>query len=152
MQTKTVWCNSINQRRCDMLKVGFLIAKIWQPWYNDNKNMDCCSRLSFLDNKWFCSVQLLSRVQLFVTPWTAARQASRSITNPRACSNSCPWSRWCHPAISSSVVPFSSCPQSLPASGSFLMSQLFPSSGQSTRASTWASVLSMKIQGGFSSG
>ena len=44
--------------------------------------------------------------------------------------NSCPLSRWCHPAISSSVVPFSSCPQSLPASGSFLMSQFFPSGGK----------------------
>ena len=50
---------------------------------------------------------------------------------PRVYSNSCPSSRWCHPAISSSVVPFSSCPQSLPASGSFPMSQLFKSGGQS---------------------
>ena len=46
---------------------------------------------------------------------------------PRVCKNSCPLSRWCHPTISSSVVPFSSCPQSFPASGSFLMSQLFAS-------------------------
>ena len=50
---------------------------------------------------------------------------------PRVCSNSCPLSRRCHPAISSSVVPFSSCPQSLPASGSFPMSQPFTSGGQS---------------------
>ena len=50
---------------------------------------------------------------------------------PRVYSNSCPLSRWCHPAISSSVVPFSSCPQSLPASGSFPVSQLFASSGPS---------------------
>ena len=50
----------------------------------------------------------------------------------RVHSNSCPLSRWCHPAISSSVVPFSSCPQSLPASESFLMSQLFVCGGQST--------------------
>ena len=49
---------------------------------------------------------------------------------PRVYSNSCPLSRWCHPAISSSVVSFSSCPQSLPASGSFPMSQLFASGGQ----------------------
>ena len=49
---------------------------------------------------------------------------------PRVYSNSCPSSRWCHPAISSSVVPFSSCPQSLPASGSFPMSQFFASGGQ----------------------
>ena len=49
---------------------------------------------------------------------------------PGACSNSCPLSRWCHPTISSSVIPFSSCLQSFPASGSFLMSQLFTSGGQ----------------------
>ena len=54
--------------------------------------------------------------------------------SPRVCSNSCPLSQWCHPTISSSVVPFSSCLQSFPASGSFLMSQLFASGGQSTGA------------------
>ena len=59
----------------------------------------------------------------------------------RVHSNSCPSSRWCHPAISSSVVPFSSCPQSLPASGSFPISQLFAWGGQSTGASALASVL-----------
>ena len=61
-------------------------------------------------------VQLLSWVWLLVTLWTAARQASLSIMNSGACSNSCPSSRWCHPAISPSVIPFSFCPQSLPAS------------------------------------
>ena len=61
-------------------------------------------------------------------------------------SNSCPSSQWCHPAISSSVVPFSSCPQSLPASGSFPMSQLFTSDGESIGVSASASVLPMNIQ------
>ena len=61
-------------------------------------------------------------------------------------SNSCPSSRWCHPAISSSVIPFSSCPQSLPASGSFPMSQLFAWSSQSIGVSASASVLPMKTQ------
>ena len=61
-------------------------------------------------------------------------------------SNSCPSSRWCHPAISSSVVPFSSCPQSLPASGSFPMSQLFTWDGWSTGVSALASVLPMNTQ------
>ena len=56
----------------------------------------------------FSSVQLLSCVRLFVTPWTAARQTSLSITDSRVHSNSCPLSRWSHPTISSSVVPFSS--------------------------------------------
>ena len=65
---------------------------------------------------------------------------------PRACSDSCPSSWWCHPTISSSVIPFSSCLQSFPASGSFLMSQFFPLGGQSTGASALASVLPMNIQ------
>ena len=68
---------------------------------------------------------------------------------PRDCSNSCPFSRWCYPTISLSVVPFSSCPQSLPASGSFPMSQFFASVGQSIRASASASVLPMNIQDWF---
>ena len=65
---------------------------------------------------------------------------------PGVYSNSCPSSRWCHPAISSSVVPFSSCPQFLPASGSFPMSQLFTWGGQSTGVSASASVLPMNTQ------
>ena len=75
------------------------------------------------------SVQSLSHVQLFATPWTAARQASCPLPSPRACSNSCPLGQWCHPTISSSVVPFSSCLQSFPASGSFPVSQFFASGG-----------------------
>ena len=61
--------------------------------------------------------------------------------------NPCPLSRWCHPAISSSVIPFSSCPKSLPASVSFLMSQLFALGGQSTGVSALASFLPKKSQG-----
>ena len=63
--------------------------------------------------------------------------------------NPCPLSQWCHPIISSSVVPFSSCPQSFPASGSFQMSQLFASGGQSIGVSASASVLPMNIQDWF---
>ena len=68
---------------------------------------------------------------------------------PRAYSNSCPSSWWCHPAISSSV-PFSSCLQSFPASMSFPMSQFFTSGGQSIEASASASVIPMNIQDWFS--
>ena len=68
---------------------------------------------------------------------------------PRACSNSCPLGWWCHPTISSSVVPFSFRLQSFPASGSFPMSQFFTSGGQSTGVSASASVLPMNIQGWF---
>ena len=94
----------------------------------------------------FSSVQSLSRVWLFATPWIAACQAFLSITNSRT-SDSRPSSQWCHSAISSSVVPFSSCPQSLPASESFPMSQPFPWGGQSTGVSALASFLPKKSQG-----
>ena len=70
--------------------------------------------------------------------------------SPWVCSNSCSLSQWCHPTILSSVTPFSSCPQSFPASGSFPISWLFASGGQSIGAS--ASVLPMNIQGWFSLG
>ena len=68
---------------------------------------------------------------------------------PRACSNSCPSSRWCHPAVSSYVVPFSSCLKSLPASGSFPISHFFTSGSQNIGASASASVLPMTIQDWF---
>ena len=69
--------------------------------------------------------------------------------SPGVCSNSCPLSQWCHPTIWSSVVPFSFCFQSFPASGSFPMSRLFASDGQSIGASASASALPMNIQGWF---
>ena len=100
----------------------------------------------------FSSVQLLSSVRLFVIPWTAAHQASLSNTNSQSLSNPCPLSQWCHPAISSSVVPFSSCPQSFPASGSFPMSQLFASGGQGIGVSASTSVLPMSTQDWFALG
>ena len=65
---------------------------------------------------------------------------------PRVYPNSCPLSWWCHPTVSSSIVPFSSCPQSFPASGSFQMSQLFTSGGQSIGVSASTSILPMNIQ------
>ena len=99
----------------------------------------------FLVGYWYfpriSSVQSLSRVRLFATPWITAHQASLSITNS--------WfllKLMCHSAISSSVIPFSSCPQSLPVSGSFPMSQLFAWGGQSIRVSASASVLPMNTQ------
>ena len=96
-----------------------------------------------------CCFQSLSRVQLFVTPWTIARQGSLSITNSRACSNSCPSSLWYHPTISSSVVLFSSCSQSYPASGSFPMNQFFTSGDQRIEFSASASVLPVNMQDWF---
>ena len=148
------------------------------------------------------SVQLLSCVRLFATPWTTACQASLSFTlspnlfklmsfelvmpfnhliytyiymiyiqfscsvvsdslwphepqharppcpspTPGVYPNPCPSNQWCHPTISSSVVPFSSCPQSFPASGSFQMNQLFTSGGQRIAISASVSVLPMNTQ------
>ena len=102
----------------------------------------------------FSSVQLLSHVQLFATPWTAAYQAITCPSPAHPCPSqtpgvypkSCQLSRWCHPTISSSVIPFSSCPQSFPAPGSFQMNQLFASCGQSIGVSASASVLPMNTQ------
>ena len=73
-------------------------------------------------------------------------QHARPSPTPRVYPNLCPLTQWCHPAISSSVVPFSSCPQSLPASGSFPMSQPFAWGGQNTGVSASASVLPMNTQ------
>ena len=92
----------------------------------------------------FSSVQSLSRVQLSATPWTA--QLPCPSLTPGAYSNSCLLSWWCHPTISSSVIPFSSCPQSFPVSGSFQMSQLFASGSQRIGASGSTSVLPKNTQ------
>ena len=123
----------------------------------------------------FSSVQSLSHVWLFVSPWKgwfpswfSSDQFSCSVVSnslqphwlqhtrlpcpsptPRACSNSCPSSQWCHPTISTSVIPFSSSLQSFPASGSFPMSQFFTSGDQSIGVLASASVLSVNTQDGL---
>ena len=97
----------------------------------------------------FSSVQSLSHVWLSVTPWLQhARLPCPSLT-PQAYSNSCPLCWSCHPTISSSVMPFSSCLQSFPASGSFPVRQLFALGGQSIGVSASASVLPINIQDWF---
>ena len=96
----------------------------------------------------FSSVQF-SRSVVSDSLWPHELQHARppcpSLT-PRVYPNSCPLSWWCHPTVSSSVVPFSSCPQSFPASGSFQMSQLFASCGQSIGVSASTSVLPKNTQ------
>ena len=93
-------------------------------------------------------VHWLSCVQLICNPHALQHTRLPCPSPPlRACSDSCPLSRWCHPTISSSVIPFSSCLQSFPASEAFLMSRLFISGGQSIAAS--ASILPMNIQDWF---
>ena len=97
-------------------------------------------------------LQFSSVTQSCPTLWLHGLQHTRlpcPSPTPRACSNSCPLSRWCHPTVSSSVVPFSSCFQSFPASGSFPMNQFFSSGGQSIRVSASASDLPMCVQDWF---
>ena len=98
------------------------------------------------------SVQLLSRVQLCDPMNCSTPGLPVPSPTPGAYPNPCPMSQWCHPTISSSVVPFSSCLLFFPAWGSFPMSQLFTSGGQSIGVSTSASVLPMNIQDWFSLG
>ena len=96
----------------------------------------------------FSSVQI-SRSVMSDSLWPHELQHTRPPCQPPTPGvhpNPCPLSRWCHPAISSSVVPFSSCPQSFPASGSFQMSQLFASGGQIIGVSASTSVLPMNTQ------
>ena len=107
---------------------------------------------------WPCHFAVQFKVQLLTNNhsglsnslWPPGLQHARlpcPLPTHGACSNSCPLSQWCHPTISSSVIPFSFCLQPFPASGSFQMSQFFTSSGQSIGAS--ASVLPMNIQDWF---
>ena len=97
------------------------------------------------NNSLLSSVQSLSSVWLFPAPWTTAHQASLSVTISWSLLKLMSIELWCHPTILSSVTPFSSCPQSFPASGSFPMSQ-FASGGQIMGVSVSASDLPMNIQ------
>ena len=119
-------------------------------WEQDIHQQTGCLKPSILTPQPpISSVQFSSVAQSCLTLWPREPQHARPpcpSPTPRVYSNSCPSSRWCHPAISSSVIPFSSCPQSLPASGSFPMSQLFTSGGQSIGVSASASVFPMNTQ------
>ena len=97
----------------------------------------------------FSSVQSLRCVHLFVTHGLQHARLPCPLPNPRACSNSHPLSQWGHPTISSSVIPFSSCFQSFPASTTFPRSRFFESGGQNIRVSASASVLPMNMQDWF---
>ena len=106
--------------------------------------------LPFKSNNYFCSVQF-SRSVVSDSLWLHGLQHTRipcPSPTPRVYANSCPLSQWCHPTISSSVVPFSRL-QSFPATGSFPVSQFFTSGGQSIGVSASTSVLPMNIQNWF---
>ena len=116
---------------------------------NSNKNSQFWWPLRIMSPFWlrFRSVQFTQACLTLCDPMDCSTRLPCSSPTPRAYSNSCPSTQWCHPTISSSVVPFSSCLQSFPASGSFPMSQFFTSGGQRIVAS--ASVLPMTTQGWF---
>ena len=116
--------------------------RYWHPYFGTQF-------VIFFKVEHFVVVRFLSHVRLFATPQTAAARLPCPSLSPGACSNSCPLSQWCHPTISSSAIPFSSCLQSFPASGSFPVSQFFISGGQSIGALPSASVLPMTIQDWF---
>ena len=91
--------------------------------------------------RWYLVVLLLSRIQLFATPWAAAHL-------PFTISNSCPLSWWCHPTMSSSVVLFSSCLQSFPASGSFpMVAKIWSFSFSISSSNEYSGLISFRING-----
>ena len=121
---------------CKNTGVGchFLLQKVW--YWSIKWQMYQCYIVSSVTQS--CLILWLHGLQLTRLPCPSP--------TPEVYSNSCPSSRWCHPTISSSVAPFSSCLQSFPESGSFPMSQLFAWSGQSTGVSASTSVLPMNTQ------
>ena len=138
-------------------------SQILQGWECDGVITHCLLSTEFwaslsIHNRWRSDhpwsmhvvIQLLSCLSLSVTHGLQHARLSCPSLCPRVCSDSCPLSRWCHPTISSSVIPFSFHLQSFLASGSFPMSQLFISGDQSIGISASASVLPMNIQSWFS--
>ena len=125
----------------------------WVTWEGLRKAKPNFTHSTILKYAFFiCPISQFSRSvmsKLFATPWTAACRPPCPSPTPRVYSNTCPLSQWCHPTISSPVIPSFSCLQSFPASGSFQMSQFFASGGQSTGVSASASVLPMNIQDWF---
>ena len=102
-----------------------------------------------LENSALCCCLVAKLWMTLCDPMDCSTRLPCPSPSPRVCSNSCPLSQWCHPTISSSVTPFSSCLQSFPASGSFPVIWLFASGGYSIGASASASVLPVSIQGWF---
>ena len=125
------WCSMAKKKKKKLLPPEFLVHKFYRHWH--------CS---------FQSSHSVVSNYLWSHGLQHARPPCPSPT-PRAYSNSRPLGRWCHPIISPSVTPFSSCLQSFPVSGSFPKSQFFASGGQSIVASASASVLTMNIQDWF---
>ena len=138
------WLNELESQKLQNCSLGIteLEKKLWRIWW-----LSVSLRVCFPSKLY--SVQFSSVAQSCPTLRSHESQHTRPpcpSPTPGVHSDSRPSSPWCHPAISSSVIPFSSCPQSLPASKSFPMSQLFAWGGQSTGVSASASALPMNTQ------
>ena len=138
--------NQIERDTCTPMFIAalFTIAKTW-------KQPRCSLADEWIRKLWYIntmeySIQSLSSVRLFVTPWTTAHQASLSITNSQSLLKFMSISQWCHPTISSCVIHFSSHLQFFPALESVQMNQFFASGSQSIGASASESVLPMNIR------
>ena len=124
------------------------LIKCLRTWMNAVKGTQVQVISRFPSRSWavcWDQERRCSQCGCFATPWNTAHEAFLSITTPGVHPNPCPLSLWCHPTISSSVVPFSFFPQSFLASGAFLMSQSLALGSQSIGASASASVFSMNI-------
>ena len=125
------------------------------PQHSQNRNKFKVNSGSYVSNCWInemIKVVHFSQSVMSNSLWPHGLEHARPpcpSPTPGACSNSCPLSQWCHPTISSSIVPFSSRLQSFPASGSFVTSQFFVSGDQSIGVSASTSVLPMNIQDWF---
>ena len=142
---------------------AFFIVQLSHPYMTTGKTI-ALTRWTLVGKVMSLLLNMLSRLVITFLPRSSVQFSHSVVSNslrphesqharpprpsptPGVHSDSCPSSQWCHPAISSSLVPFSSCPQSLPASESFPMSQLFTWGGQSTGVSALASVLPMYTQ------
>ena len=150
--TNTWWCGRAKGRMAR--QEGFVKRPLYRKGILCNQDDDEDTRSQEEELHWgkcnevnlqFSSVQSLSSIQIILTPMDCSTPGFPvHHQTPGACSNSCQSSQWFHPTISSSVVPFSSCPQSFPALGSFLRSQF-----QSIGTSASSSVLPMNIQDWF---
>ena len=129
--------------------IAFFLLYIWVISNPDlNSSFTCLqvARIYFYWTVQFSSVQSLSRVQLFAICEPHYTRPPCPSPTPGVYPNPRPLCQWCHPTISSSAIPFSSCSQSFPASGSFQISQLSASGGQSIGVSAWTSVPPMNTQ------
>ena len=142
------WISTIEPPNITWFVVVQFLSDTWL-WANPWTIVHQPPRSSSMSQTQFSSVESFSRVRT-LRPH-ALQHARVPCPSPTlgACSNSCPSSQWCHPTILSSVVPFSSCLQSFPASGSFPMSLFFTSGGQSIKVSASAPVIPMNIQDWF---